>query len=455
MSSGNIIIVDDNKQVLTALEILLLGEFNEVVCLNTPNRIIRELEKQSYDVVLLDMNFSAGINSGNEGLFWMKEIHEKVPDLSIVLFTAYGDVDLAVKALKEGAVDFVLKPWENKKLLATLKSAAELTRSRREVRSLKNREKAIRNVFKSSEQIIIGKSPAISRMMQLIEKVAATDTNVLITGENGTGKELVAQEIHRRSLRKNEILVSVDMGAITETLFESELFGHVKGAFTDARDTRTGKFELAHNGTLFMDEIGNLSLPLQAKLLAALQNRQIVKVGSNTPADVNIRLLCATNQQIAEMVSQGTFREDLLYRINTIHIEVPPLRHRGEDILLIANHFLQHYCAKYRKDEKKLTARASRKLMEYRWPGNIRELKHSIEKAVILSDNSTIDADEFLFRITESKVRTFETMPLATMEKRLIVQAIKEHPGNITAAAEALGVTRQTLYNKMKKWDIS
>lgn len=455
MPAGNILIVDDNKQVLSALEIYLMSEFDQIICLNTPNRIMSELEKRAYDVVLLDMNFSAGINSGNEGLFWMKAIHEKLPDLSIILFTAYGDVDLAVQALKDGAVDFVLKPWENKKLLATLKSAAELTRSRREVRSLKNREKEIRNVFKPSDQIIIGKSPAIARMMQLIEKVAATDTNVLITGENGTGKELVAQEIHRRSLRKNEILVSVDMGAITETLFESELFGHVKGAFTDARDNRTGKFELAHNGTLFMDEIGNLSLPLQAKLLAALQNRQIVKVGSNTPVDVNIRLLCATNQQLPEMVSRGTFREDLLYRINTIHIEVPPLRHRGEDILLIANHFLQHYCSKYRKEEKNLTIKASQKLLEYRWPGNIRELKHSIEKAVILSDNSTIEADEFHFHTTESKTQTFETMPLATMEKRLILQAIKEHPGNITAAAEALGVTRQTLYNKMKKWDIS
>ena len=455
MPSGNILIVDDNKQVLSALEIFLMSEFDQITCLSTPNRIMNELEKRFYDVVLLDMNFSAGINSGNEGLFWMKEIHEKIPDLSIVLFTAYGDVDLAVQALKDGAVDFVLKPWENKKLLATLKSSAELTRSRREVRSLKNREKEIHDVFKPSGQTIIGKSPAVARMMQLIEKVAATDTNVLITGENGTGKELVAQEIHRRSLRKNEMLVSVDMGAITETLFESELFGHVKGAFTDARETRTGKFELAHNGTLFMDEIGNLSLPLQAKLLAAIQNRQIVKVGSNTPVDVNIRLLCATNRQLQEMVSRGTFREDLLYRINTIYIEVPPLRYRGEDIILLANYFLSHYRLKYRKERKALTGKATKKLMEYHWPGNIRELKHSIEKAVILSDNDTIDADEFLFHSSEPLERHFETIPLATMEKRLILQAIKEHPGNITAAADALGVTRQTLYNKMKKWDIS
>ncbi|WP_339738842.1 sigma-54 dependent transcriptional regulator [uncultured Sunxiuqinia sp.] len=454
MPKGNILIVDDNKSVLSALEIMLTPEFDRVQCLSNPNLIVTELRRKPYHLVLLDMNFKAGVNTGNEGIFWLQQIRENHPELSVVLITAYGDVELAVKALKSGATDFILKPWDNTKLLATVRSAIQLSLSREEVKHLRLKEKEMKRVINRDEKYIIGSSPELMHVLKIVRKVAKTDTNILITGENGTGKELIAREIHRLSNRKDEMLVSVDMGAVSESLFESELFGHVKGAFTDARENRAGKFEVANKGSLFLDEIGNLSFHLQAKLLAAIQNREITRIGSNQTIPVDIRLICATNKNLSELVEKGLFREDLLYRINTIHIEIPPLRDRGNDILVLADFFLKRYAYKYDKPALKLNSQAREKLLKYHWPGNIRELEHSIEKAVILSENNMLKADDFFLRPLTGTKGEADTLKLDEMEKRLIVLALEKNPGNVTAAAEQLGITRQTLYNKMKKFGI-
>ena len=454
MAKGNILIIDDNKSVLSALEILLSTQFDKVQCLSNPNLILSELSNDTYHLVLLDMNFKAGANTGNEGIYWLTRIKDSFPDISVVLITAYGDVSLAVKALKAGATDFVLKPWDNSKLIATINSAIMLNMSREEVSRLQLKEKEMRRVINKKESVIIGSSPELMQIMKLVEKVAKTNTNVLITGENGTGKELVARELHRLSHRSQEMMVSIDMGAVSETLFESELFGHIKGAFTDAAENRTGKFEMANKGTLFMDEIGNLSFPLQAKLLAALQNREVTRIGSNRPIPIDIRLICATNRDLPERVKNGLFREDLLYRINTIHIEVPPLRARGNDILLLAEFFLKKYTSKYDKPPLKLNKPACNKLLKYHWPGNIRELEHSIEKAVILSDDTVLKADDFFFKPVSGFKAEHSVLKLEEMERRLIILAMEKNPGNITAAATQLGITRQTLYNKMKKFGI-
>ncbi|MGQ7869076.1 sigma-54-dependent transcriptional regulator [Sunxiuqinia sp. sy24] len=454
MPKGNILLVDDNKSVLSALEILLSSEYDNVKCLSNPNLITSELRKTQYHLVLLDMNFKAGVNTGNEGIFWLQQIKENHPDLSVVLITAYGDVELAVKALKSGATDFILKPWDNTKLLATIRSSIQLSLSREEVKHLKLKEKELKRVINREEKFIIGSSPELMQVLKVVRKVAKTDTNILITGENGTGKELIAREIHRLSNRKDEMLVSVDMGALSESLFESELFGHVKGAFTDARENRAGKFEVANKGSLFLDEIGNLSFHLQAKLLAAIQNREITRIGSNQSIPVDIRLICATNKNLPELVEKGLFREDLLYRINTIQIEIPPLRNRGNDILVLAEFFLKKYTYKYDKPALKLNNQAQDKLLKYHWPGNIRELEHSIEKAVILSENNILKADDFFLNpLTGCRNKT-DSLRLEEMEKRLILLALEKNPGNVTAAAEQLGITRQTLYNKMKKFKI-
>ncbi len=451
MPKGNILIVDDNKSVLSALEILLSAEYDRIFSLSNPNLLISELRKNPYHLVLLDMNFNAGVNTGNEGIYWLQQIREQHPDLSVVMITAYGDVELAVKALKAGATDFILKPWENVKLLATVRSAIQLSLSKGEVKDLRLKEKELKKAMTQDEKYIIGSSPELMQVLKIVRKVAKTTTNILITGENGTGKELVAREIHRLSDRCDEIMVSVDMGAVSETLFESELFGHVKGAFTDARENRAGKFEVAGKGTLFLDEIGNLSFHLQAKLLAALQNREITRIGSNQPIPIDIRLICATNKDLSALVIKGLFREDLLYRINTIQIEVPPLRDRGDDILALADFFLKKYAWKYDKSSLKLNHQAQEKLLKYSWPGNIRELEHSIEKAVILSENNVLKADDFFLRPLTGARPEADTLRLDEMEKRLILLALERNPGNVSAAADQLGITRQTLYNKIKK----
>jgi DNA-binding NtrC family response regulator len=448
---GNILIVDDNKSILSALEILLTPEFGEVISIASPDQIPTELRKKDFNLVILDMNFKAGVNTGNEGIYWLGKIKETNPEVSVVMITAYGDIDTAVKALKAGASDFVLKPWDNEKLLATLRLAIQLNLSRKEVKQLKERESELKKEINRDQKYIIGSSQQIMNVLNLARKVAKTDANVLITGENGTGKELIAQEIHRLSNRAGELLVSVDMGAITETLFESELFGHVKGAFTDARETRQGKFEIAHRGTLFLDEIGNLSFHLQAKLLAAIENRQISRVGSNQLISTDIRLICATNKNIDNMVKEGLFREDLLYRINTIHIELPSLRERGDDIITLAEFFLRKYVQKYNKPVLKINHQALDKLMSYSWPGNIRELQNTVEKAVILSETSVIKPEDLYLRpVTEIK-NPGSITTLEEMEEKMIRLALEKNNGNFTAAAEQLGITRQTLYNRFKK----
>jgi len=439
---------------LSALEILLQDEFEDVKTIANPNQLPSLIESNEFDLVLLDMNFSAGVNTGNEGLFWLSRIREIKPDLEVVLFTAYGDVELAVKALKQGAADFVMKPWDNDKLKTTLRNVYKLQESKKEIKNLKRREIALKSEINRDNYFIVAQSPQMREVLSLVRKVAKTDANVLITGDNGTGKELIARELHRLSKRADEIMVSVDMGALSETLFESELFGHKKGSFTDAREDRTGKIENANYGTLFLDEIGNLPLHLQPKLLSVLQNREVTPIGSNKPVPVDIRLICATNRKPDEMVEAGTFREDLLYRINTIHIEIPPLRERKEDILAVAEYFLKIYCNKYRKPEMVISNAGMQKLTSYQWPGNVRELQHTIEKAVILSDKKELAPDDFFFKPVMPGMNDFIEGTIDEMEQKMILQMIQKCGSNLSAAAEKLGITRQTLYNKMKKYNL-
>lgn len=455
MAEGKILVVDDNKSVLSAIEMLLQPDFEKIDGISNPNRIPEKLRSEDYDLVLLDMNFSAGINSGNEGLFWLNEILKTESEISVIMMTAYGDVELAVKAIREGATNFILKPWENEKLLATLLSAYNLRKSRQEVKKLKNEKNNLKqSINRDTGKKIIGTSSSVVKMMKLIQKVAITDATVLITGENGTGKELVAMDIHKQSGRSNELIVTVDMGAVAETLFESELFGHVKGSFTDAVEDRSGKFEMAHGGTLFLDEIGNLSLPMQSKILSALQNREITRVGSNKPISIDIRLICATNKDLNNMVDEGLFREDLLYRINTIHIEVPPLRERENDISLLSDFFLKKYSDKYNKPTLRFTGSALEDLNAYNWPGNIRELQHTIEKVVILNENATIGPEDLLLKSKSRSLPERGSLTLEEMEIGMIKESIRKNEGNLSAVASQLGITRQTLYNKIKKYDL-
>ena len=447
---GTILVVDDNKGILTAVQMLLGTCFEKVITISTPNKIKATLHDENIDVVLLDMNFSAGINTGNEGLFWLSEIKKEDASIQVVLFTAYADIDLAVRGIKEGAADFVVKPWDNAKLLETLKTAYNIRTANRKGISI-----ATDKLVVSKESgMFWGESNAMQQLRSLIEKVARTDANILVTGENGTGKEMLAREIHLLSNRKKETLVPVDMGAITETLFESELFGHVKGAFTDARADRPGKFEVANKGTLFLDEIGNLSYHLQAKLLTALQLRSIVRVGSNTPIPVNIRLICATNRDLQEMVQKGDFREDLLYRINTIHVEIPPLRERPEDIVPLTEIFLSKYTKIYGKTAMCLSLDAKEKLKAQPWFGNIRELEHTIEKAVIIAERSVLDGNDFDFPRAKKKPVTKEATTLEEMEYNMIKNAMDKYSGNLSLVASQLGISRQTLYNKIKRYEL-
>ena len=452
MKNSRVLVVDDNKSVLNALELLLQPMCKEVVVTTSPNQILSLLESKHFDAILLDMNFSAGINSGNEGLYWLRRILEHDTNLSVIMITAYGDVELAVRAVKEGAVDFVLKPWENSRLVVTINTAIQLQNSRKEVKFLKDKEQNLKDVIKKDPTFIIGESQQFKRVLEIVEKVAKTDANILITGENGTGKDVIARELHRQSLRSKEVMVSVDMGSLSDTLFESELFGHVKGAFTDAKDDRAGKFEIARGSTLFMDEIANLSLPLQAKLLVALQNREIVKVGSNKKIPIDIRLVCATNSNLNLLVRKGEFREDLLYRINTIQIEIPPLRERVTDIPLLANFFLSMYSSKYKKPKLKFDNEVMERMKKHAWPGNVRELQHAVEKAVILSDGDTLTQHNFIFPKNTREEAPVQT--LEEMERIMIEESIHKNEGNLSSVAIQLGISRQTLYNKIKKYQL-
>jgi DNA-binding NtrC family response regulator len=453
MKEGKLLIADDNRGILNALQILLQREFDVVKALPGPNQLLSELARFNFDLVLLDMNFKAGVNTGNEGIYWLREIKQKYPDLEVVMITAYGDVELAVKALKEGASDFILKPWDNEKMVATLKAALKLRKSNLEISELRIRETQLKNESNRNMPVIVGRSGAMQGVMKMISKVACTDANVLITGENGTGKELIAREIHRLSPRASELFVLVDLSAITETLFESELFGHKKGSFTNAYEDKPGRFAIANRGTLFLDEIGNIPLSLQSKLLTVLQTRIITPVGSNSEIPVDIRLISATNNSLSRMIAQNQFRQDLLYRMNTIEIHLPPLRERVEDIRELAYHFTGIYSKKYGKTGLQISEDAMELLKRNPWHGNIRELQHTIEKAVILSEREQLGVrDFFLGREDPERMDGSET--LEDMEKKMILGVLKKNGGNQSAAAIQLGITRQTLYNKMKKYDL-
>jgi len=450
MKTGRILIVDDNESALSALRLMLQSDFEEVVCLSSPNLIREQMDHHEFDVALLDMNFSAGLNTGNEGLYWLQEIKKWNPQLEVIMITAYGDVELAVKALKLGAVDFVLKPWDNEKLRATLLAALKLRQSHQKLSEMKQRESYLKDALQLNHDLI-GQSEAMQKVLRMAKKVAVTDANVLITGENGTGKAVIAEQIHRLSARNQGLLMNVDMGAIPENLFESELFGYKKGAFTDAKSDKPGKFQLADKGTLFLDEIGNLTMPLQSKILVALESRTVFPLGTSKPIPVDIRLIAASNANLDQMVLEGSFRQDLLYRINTIQIELPPLRERGEDIELLATHFLKVFQKKYQKPQLRLGTQALRKLNKYHWPGNVRELQHTIEKAVILSEGNVLMPADFDLKAVSSSMPK-ELPSLSEMEKDLIINAMDRYQGNLSLVAEKLGVTRQTLYNKIKRY---
>jgi DNA-binding NtrC family response regulator len=455
MISSKILIVDDDRDILETARMFLKQEFSHVQIEQHPEKIPMLLNASEYDVILLDMNFKMGVNDGEEGFYWLNEILKLDPDAVVILITAYGEVDLAVKAMKHGATDFVLKPWKNQKLLGTILSALQLRKSKREVEKLKVTQEKLSDTIDQPFTDFIGESPAIHRVHELIDRVATTDADVLILGENGTGKELVARAIHRKSLRKNKVFISVDLGAITETLFESELFGHVKGAFTDARQDKPGRFELASGGTIFLDEIGNLSVGLQSKILTVIQNRKVQRVGSTQEIPVDFRLICATNMPLNEMVYEKKFRQDLLYRINTVEIRVPPLRERPEDISLLADHYLTVYGKKYKRQGMKIDKSVIQKMKKYFWPGNIRELQHAVERAVILSEERIIETPELLINPGSVKSKS-ENPPrtLEEMEKTFILQSLDDNNGNVSQTALALGMTRTALYRRMKKHGI-
>ena len=445
---GTILIVDDNRNILTTVRMLLESVFANIITIANPNSIPAKLREEHPDVVLLDMNFSSGINSGNEGLFWLREIKSLSPKTEVVLFTAYADIQLAVTGIKEGAADFIVKPFDNGKMISTLTEARDKNKAA---------DKAAGKLGGKNAQGMMywGESEVMTDLRHVVEKVAATDANILITGENGTGKEVLANEIHRLSARSGKKMLPVDMGAISETLFESELFGHVKGAFTDAKVDKPGKFELADGSTIFLDEIGNLSYSLQAKLLTALQRRSIVRVGGSTQIPVDVRLVCATNRNLQQMVNDGEFREDLLYRINTIHLELPALRQRKADIVPLANRFLRQYGDIYNKTNLRFSDEAEKKLTSLPWYGNIRELQHAIEKAVILSDGGMISAEDIDGgNQTRREKPLEEVQTLDEMESRMIEKTIKECEGNLSVVAARLGISRQTLYNKIKRYGL-
>jgi DNA-binding NtrC family response regulator len=455
MESSKILIVDDDRDILETARMFLKQEFSLVQIEQNPEKIPALIRSTDFDVILLDMNFKIGVNDGEAGFHWLREILKLDPQAVVILITAYGEVDLAVKAMKHGATDFVLKPWKNQKLLATIHAAIQLRQSRKEVEKLKVTQQRLSDSIDQPYIDFIGESPAIQRVRELIDRVAITDADVLILGENGTGKELVARAIHRQSLRKNKVFITVDLGAITETLFESELFGHVKGAFTDARLDKPGRFELATGGTIFLDEIGNLSMALQSKLLTVLQNRKVQRVGATQEIAVDFRLICATNMPLNDLVYEKKFRQDLLYRINTVEIRVPPLRERIEDISLLADHFLSVYGKKYKRPGMRIDKTVLQKMKKYFWPGNIRELQHAVERAVILSEHKTIESAELL--ITGGGVKAkHESTPrtLDEMEKIFILQSLDDNDGNVSQTAIALGMTRTALYRRMKKHGI-
>ena len=454
--TGKILVVDDDEDVLQAARLLLKQHIQTVQTESNPDRIPTLMAGENFDVILLDMNFTRDVSSGQEGFHWLDRILNIDPAAVVIMITAYGDVEMAVQAIKQGAADFVMKPWQNEKLLATISAGLKLRQSQTEITALKSREKQLATDIDQKFLNIIGNSEAMQQIFEDIAKVAQTDANILILGENGTGKELIAREIHRKSLRHDNVFIAVDMGAITETLFESELFGHVKGAFTDAREDRIGRFEMAKDGSLFLDEIGNLQPALQAKLLAVLENRTVIRVGSNKSIPIDIRLICATNMPIYERVDNNRFRQDLLYRINTVEIKLPTLRERVEDIALLVKHFLKIYRKKYNKPINRIHASTIARLEKYAWPGNVRELQHAVERAVIMCDADILRPKDFFLSAprTRKDELILEKYNLDEVEKTVIKKALVKHKGNVSHAAQELGLTRTSLYRRMQKYDL-
>jgi two-component system, NtrC family, response regulator HydG len=452
--TGNILAVDDNEDILFALKLLLKPHVEKIVTLNSPEKIPEIVARENFDMILLDMNFNKDAISGQEGFDWLGRILEIDPQAVVVFITAYGDAERAVKAIKSGATDFVLKPWQNEKLLATISSSVKLRRSRLEANDLRAKQKEMSAVMDQPFVDFIGSSQGMQDVFNTIKKVAQTDANVLILGENGTGKELVARALHRSSPRRDEVFISVDLGSLSDTLFESELFGHERGAFTDAKKEKPGRFEISSKGTLFLDEIGNLPLPLQSKILTVIERHEVTRVGANRPVAIDVRLICATNSNLYESLSNNLFRQDLLYRINTIEVHLPPLRERGDDIELLANHFLRIYAKKYRKSLRGITAGAVKKLMHYAWPGNVRELQHAIERAVIMTESPSLEPEDFILTSPHKKSGEleFDTHNLDEIERRVIEKVMKQNQGNISQAALELGLTRTSLYRRMEKY---
>jgi len=449
LKKATVLIVDDDPDVLTAVKLLLKTEAQEVITEKNPENLNWLLQKNTPDLILLDMNFTSAINTGNEGLYWLRKIKEWKPDACVIMITAYGDIDLAVRSLKEGAADFIVKPWHNDKLIDTIKDLLD------KKGGVKSAKATVKN--NAAGTTILGESPLMEDVFLRVNKVAPTDANILLLGENGTGKDLIAKAIHERSMRADKPFIKVDVGALTDTLFESELFGHKKGAFTDAREERVGRFEDANGGTLFLDEIGNISLQQQAKLLTVLQNRQVTRLGNNKPTDIDIRLICATNLPLHELANENRFRKDLVYRINTVEVTMPPLRKRTGDISLLAKHFAKQYATKYLKPAISFDESALQKLNGYHYPGNVRELQYTIERAVIMADDAVLKAADLIFSSIETAPEapdTLDDMPLSMVEKNTILRVIEKHNGNITRAAKELGLTRTALYRRLSKYDI-
>ncbi len=454
---ARILIVDDDQDVLLAAKMFLKQYFRLVHTEQDPQNIPGLLRTESYDVILLDMNFSRDATSGKEGFIWLNRILEIDPAAVVIFITGYGDIELAVQGIKEGATNFILKPWENKKLLATITANLKIRQSMQELESLRGKQKVLLSNMDLAYGQLIGESMAMQKVMTMVQKVAVTDANVLILGENGTGKELIARAIHKSSHRAEEVFISVDLGAISETLFESELFGYKKGAFTDAKEDRAGRFEAASKGTIFLDEIGNLSLSLQSKLLSVIQNRTVIRLGSNKETPIDVRLICATNMPLHQMVKEGKFRQDLMYRINTVEINLPPLRERIGDITLLVEHFLQVYCKKYKLTNKRLSPNTLRRLEKHNWPGNIRELQHAVERAVIMSESNVLEPhDFFLSNPEDDKDDSFmpSNFNLEETERMLVRKVIDKHGGNISKAAKELGLTRASLYRRIEKYGL-
>ncbi len=453
--SANILIVDDDKDILTAASLLLKQEGYGLQTTQSPDRIPKILEEMPIDLILLDMNFTQDVTSGREGYDWLQQILQIDENAVVILMTAYGDVDMAVKAIKLGATDFIQKPWQNEKLLATLSSAYQLRKSKIEKDKYKSRQDQLSQDIDQRFHDMIGLSEKMQQVFLAIQKVAGTDASVLILGENGTGKELVARALHRQSLRKNEVFLGVDMGAIPESLFEGELFGHVKGAFTDARIDKPGRFEVANGGTLFLDEVGNLSQTLQSKLLRVLEERQVTRLGSHQSRNFDVRLICATNMPIYDLAAQGKFRQDFIYRINTVEIQLPPLRERKEDIPLLAEHFMKLYSRKYHKPIQNIDKECLKKMSEYGWPGNVRELRHMMERVVIMAESNVLTLDMFPDTEARSSISLNDTLDLDALEKQTIQAALEKYDHNISKAAKALGLTRPALYRRMERHGLS